>query len=81
MANMPKVDLKPLRAKMVTHTRSVRAFADKNMAKTTGLIDKLEQKTSPMTVLWLGIGLFLFSLVGLLRAGRRKKVKVKYFYD
>jgi len=80
MANMPKVDLTALRAKMVTHTRSVRAFADKNTAKTTGLINKLEQKSSPMTVLWLGIGLFFFSLIGLIRTSRRK-VKVKYFYD
>ena len=74
---LPRLDLRDLRAKMVTHTKSVRAFADKNTAKAAGMIDTLEKKTSPMTVLWLGIGLFFFSLVGFMRAGRRK---IRTFY-
>lgn len=75
---LPRLDLRDLRAKMVTHTKEVRAFADAQMAKSTAMIDTLERKTSPMTVLWLGIGLFIFSLIGFIRAGRRK---VKYYWE
>ena len=74
----PRLDLRDLRAKMVAHTKDVRAFADAQTAKSKAMIDTLERKTSPMTVLWLGIGLFLFSLIGFIRAGRRK---VKYYWE
>ena len=78
---LPKIDWDSLKAKMAQHTDTVGVYAKKGStaaaAKATGLVDALEAKTSSMTVLWLGIGLFFFSLIGFIHSSRRT---IKYFY-